>query len=136
VPSDAWRAQKVERARKYRRDYYHRHAQQEKATSAANREKYRERNRRIVAEAKSTPCLDCGMSYPPYVMHFDHVGDDKTQEVSVMAAVPVSEAKLRAEIAKCEVVCGNCHAERTRQRWLVRHARRQGDGSLPATPTH
>ena len=58
------------------------------------------------------------MKYPFYVMHFDHIGaEDKEGDVGYLVRVPVSEKKLRAEIAKCEVVCANCHAERTYTRW-------------------
>ena len=32
---------------------------------------------------------------------------------------PVSLARLMAEIAKCEVVCANCHAERTHKRRVL-----------------
>ena len=28
-------------------------------------------------EAKSKPCMDCGISYPPYVMDFDHRNPSK-----------------------------------------------------------
>jgi hypothetical protein len=49
-------------------------------------------------------------------MQFDHLGDDKDRDVATLALVPVSLARLQAEIAKCEIVCANCHAERTYRR--------------------
>ena len=77
----------------------------------------RKRNRDFVRQIKSvTPCADCRASYPPYVMQFDHLGQDKDRDVAALVASPVSLARLEAEIAKCEVVCANCHAERTHQR--------------------
>lgn len=113
MATQEWREANAERMKAYRRSWYERNSESAKVGSALKRKEYRERNARILREAKAKPCTDCHIEYPPYVMHFDHLGDDKDTEVSKMAWVPVSEARLRAEIAKCEVVCGNCHAERT-----------------------
>jgi hypothetical protein len=54
------------------------------------------------------------MTYPPYVMDFDHL-DGKEFTISSSGA-DYSHAKLVAEIAKCEVVCSNCHRQRTHER--------------------
>jgi hypothetical protein len=104
----------IEKVRAARRRWYAKNAETQKPLAVANTRRYQARNRQITHEAKAQPCADCGVQYPFYVMQFDHVGDgDKTAHVSFLAWVPVSEAKLRAEIAKCEVVCANCHAART-----------------------
>lgn len=66
----------------------------------------------IVNEAKAVPCVDCGVQYPPYAMDFDHRGD-KRDAVAHMVSGRCSEQTLREEIAKCEVVCANCHRIRT-----------------------
>lgn len=86
-----------------------------------NPEYYRNRNRvqrerktQFIQETKSVPCADCGVQHPPYVMEFDHVGDDKLYCVTSMASE--SWSRLKAEIAKCEIVCANCHAVRTYER--------------------
>lgn len=68
----------------------------------------------IIEQEKNKPCPDCGNSYPPYVMDFDHVRGVKFLSVSKM--VTYTERKLRTEIAKCEVVCSNCHRIRTHNR--------------------
>jgi len=73
--------------------------------------------REYVREQKANPCTDCGESYPYYVMQFDHIGDDKLENIAVLVNKG-SMPKLVAEIAKCELVCANCHAERTHQRNL------------------
>jgi hypothetical protein len=70
----------------------------------------------IAVEAKNRPCADCGRSYPPYVMDFDHVRGEKVANVSVLVAGGASRRRVLAEIAKCEVVCANCHRERTHGR--------------------
>jgi hypothetical protein len=81
----------------------------------------RARVRRIFAAIgvlkSKTPCKDCGCLYPPYVMDFDHLfAETKLFSVSQMANRGFSYEKIFEEIAKCELVCSNCHRERTHQR--------------------
>lgn len=65
--------------------------------------------------AKSHPCVDCKIKYPPYVMDFDHLPQfKKVHCVSQMAFHPASS--LREEMLKCELVCANCHRVRTHKR--------------------
>jgi hypothetical protein len=69
-----------------------------------------------VNEIKSQPCMDCGVSYPPYVMDFDHrPGVDKGGLVSKLVGNG-SRKRVYEEIAKCDVVCSNCHRIRTHMR--------------------
>lgn len=98
-----------ERQRQAQRDHY-----------LANREGYisratiaSARNREIIRKAKEKPCADCGIQYPFYVMQFDHLGN---KEFTISSGGASSVMRLLAEISKCEVVCANCHAERTYQR--------------------
>jgi hypothetical protein len=76
----------------------------------------RQRARTIIVEAKSKPCMDCGGSWPSYVMHFDHVRGTKEFTIAgYVTAISNSQLafdRLFAEIAKCDVVCANCHALR------------------------
>jgi hypothetical protein len=64
--------------------------------------------------AKAKPCADCGVQYPPYVMDLDHVRGEKLFVLS-KGYNHSPEAQL-AEIEKCDVVCTNCHRERTHVR--------------------
>lgn len=64
----------------------------------------------------TTPCADCGKTYPYYIMDFDHIGDDKSFDVSRHTKHTRSIEIIKQEIAKCEVVCSNCHRARTFQR--------------------
>lgn len=90
---------------------------------AANKEKYIQqaiaRKRALMEEVrliKSVPCMDCGIQYNPWIMQFDHrEGTIKTANVSQLVN-NVSRVKLMAEITKCDIVCSNCHAERTYRR--------------------
>jgi hypothetical protein len=62
---------------------------------------------------RGKPCTDCGTEYPPPVMEFDHPNDDKECNVSTMVARNYSRRRIEVEIAKCELVCANCHRIRT-----------------------
>lgn len=71
-------------------------------------------------DLKSAPCVDCGKVYPPYVMHFDHVPGRGIKLFNIGAwtggrTVSTMESLLE-EIAKCDLVCANCHAIRTWER--------------------
>lgn len=70
--------------------------------------------REVIREAKNTPCMDCSNSYAYYVMHFDH-RDPSTKKfaISNFTQGGVTMEALVEEMAKCDVVCANCHAERT-----------------------
>jgi hypothetical protein len=74
--------------------------------------------RSLIRAAKDKPCADCGVRYPYYVMDFDHrEGEEKLANVGYFAFS--TEAALGEEVAKCDVVCANCHRIRT---WRRRRA--------------
>lgn len=68
----------------------------------------------VRAIKESTPCKDCGKNYPYYIMQFDHLRDKRMSisQLFTKAGLP----KIKEEIEKCEIVCANCHAERTHKR--------------------
>lgn len=97
------------------RSYSKQHYQNNKARYYARNERQRLRLKQLLIEAKAKPCRDCGIQYPSYVMDFDHRDDsEKLDDVSRFTLF--TKKKLLAEIAKCDVVCSNCHRERTYQR--------------------
>ena len=72
--------------------------------------------RRWYQALKQRPCADCGGTFPPGAMHWDHLpGAEKTADVGWLAARHARRRVLE-EIAKCELVCANCHAVRTAER--------------------
>ena len=75
--------------------------------------KRREEIKALVQKAKDKPCMDCGIKYHPYVMAFDHVEGEKKFAVSLAAQRGMSLKTVQDEIAKCELVCSNCHRIRT-----------------------
>lgn len=73
--------------------------------------------RELVNSHKNVPCTDCGQRFPLICMDFDHLGaEPKEDEISTMVHRLTSEKRILAEIAKCEVVCSNCHRVRTLER--------------------
>jgi hypothetical protein len=54
-----------------------------------------------------------------------------------MAYAPVTLAKLKQEVEKCDVRCANCHRKRTAKRWRytlrTRMKVNDGPGSEPLT---
>jgi hypothetical protein len=68
--------------------------------------------RAVITQAKDIPCADCGVRYPSYVMQFDHL-DPSQKLFNIGSFTNQTMSQVVAEIAKCEVVCANCHAIRT-----------------------
>lgn len=63
---------------------------------------------------EASPCTDCGGYFPFYVMQYDHrPGEVKIRGVAEITRGFGSWARALAEIAKCDLVCANCHARRT-----------------------
>lgn len=78
---------------------------------AKNLKYYRPRER-LITQVKSVPCMDCKRQYPAYVMDLDH-RDRTTKLFGIGNGHGRNMEILIAEIAKCDVVCSNCHRERT-----------------------
>jgi hypothetical protein len=61
------------------------------------------------------PCVDCGEA-DPVVLEFDHL-DPGAKSFNIGQSLPYrSWASVIDEIAKCEVVCANCHSRREARR--------------------
>lgn len=73
-------------------------------------------NRLWLDAIKNVPCLDCGRTFPPFCMDFDHVRGEKLYNVGCMAYSTAKRTLILAEIEKCDLVCANCHRIRTFRR--------------------
>ena len=73
-----------------------------------------QRNRQYIDEKKSVPCTDCGGTFPLECMDFDHVRGEKKYNIGSL--IGCAKARIDEELAKCEVVCANCHRIRTKNR--------------------
>lgn len=87
--------------------HYYRH----RVATLAKAKQRRDANQAYVNRVKSVPCADCRRRYPPYVMDFDHVRGRKMFQIG--GSLHLSLKRIKAEVAKCDVVCANCHRERT-----------------------
>lgn len=79
----------------------------------------RSRNQQYVYNyLRQNQCQDCGED-DIVVLEFDHLRD-KSFNISYGIRAGYSLQRIKDEIAKCEVVCANCHKRRTasREGWL------------------
>jgi hypothetical protein len=92
--------------------------EQKKKHYLGDKQQYRDRNDlkkkkkvQYLRDLKdSTPCKDCGKSYPHYVMEFDHTGEKID---CVTSLINKGWSRIIEELKKCEIVCANCHNTRT-----------------------
>ena len=100
-------------SKEYTRAYRQAHPRNLVAERAA-RKRYYLKNRALLDSMKDVPCADCGGTFPPECMDFDHVRGTKSFGLAVR--INRKQEALIAEAAKCDVVCANCHRIRTRSR--------------------
>lgn len=83
-----------------------------------NKERH-DKNNEIYREMKSQPCTDCHNIFPHYIMEFDHVperGILKKRIAALVGSRSWNAKTLQDELAKCDLVCANCHKIRTYER--------------------
>lgn len=97
------------------RRYYERHKTQRNAASNARYARLLVGHVALIASLKNgKSCTDCLRLLPAACMEFDHIGSDKIRSIGSMRNW--AEEKILAEVAKCELVCCNCHRVRTHAR--------------------
>ena len=89
------------------RQHYLNNKDKYKDSSVKNKQKYREWFRDI---KRTLSCSICGDD-KPWRLDFHHPNDDKENNVSCMISDGRSKEIVLEEIAKCQVVCKNCHAD-------------------------
>lgn len=88
-----------------------------------NPQSYRSRAKKVYQEADATlrelktnkACMDCKVAHPYYVLQFDH-RDPSVKLGNVGDLRGHGKQKVLDEVQKCDLVCSNCHAERTHRR--------------------
>ncbi len=106
--------------RQYNVEYYRRNR---------DRELHRVRVRQagmveLLRDLRRVPCTDCERNFKPFQMDFDHRDpSSKSFRITCGRAMLMSTARVLAEVAKCDIVCANCHRIRTREAELARPRR-------------
>jgi hypothetical protein len=71
----------------------------------------------VIKKYGGKPCMDCKQVFPWVAMDFDHrpehIKEFAIGEKCNVVATPKAIARIEKEIAKCDVVCSNCHRIRT-----------------------
>ena len=85
-----------------------------KATSNANQAKRRNANKIFLYEyLLKHPCVKCGEA-DIRCLEFNHLDPSKKHK-EVTNMTEYSRKRLKEEIAKCEILCANCHNKHTYQ---------------------
>lgn len=83
------------------------------------------RRKRLIDRFRDRPCYDCHGSFDLWQMEFDHTRGDKKFNITTGLTTPLKV--LLEEIAKCDVVCANCHKTRTYKRNQQRRRINEGE---------
>lgn len=94
------------------REYYQNNSSRREAMERRKQKCIKEYWEFIVEHLSSNHCVDCGESNP-IKLEFDHL-ESKENNISSMRTHSIKS--VREEVAKCEVVCANCHRVRTAKR--------------------
>src|SRR5947207_9770210 len=98
-----WYRKNLERNRELCRNYKRRNSEKTKEKSRQAREYIKQRRAEI-------GCADCGERHPA-CLDFHHVNGEKSAPIGRMSS-SASRERLDAEIAKCIVLCSNCHRKK------------------------
>lgn len=103
------RDKRNEHAREYNKGWYQRNKEKKLALNIERKIRMRE----MFEEIKSSlRCADCGERHPA-TLHFHHRNPaEKEFNIADWVGSGGSIEKLEKEIAKCIVLCANCHAKR------------------------
>lgn len=82
-----------------------------RAKAVKDQQTRRDKLKLLLQAAKNKPCTDCGVTYPPEIMEFDHVRGEKLINLSQASRAKsyLSWEAMQEEIAKCDIRCPNCH---------------------------
>lgn len=79
--------------------------------------------KQFVDRLKDKPCIDCRGIFHRWQMDFDHVRGNKKFNVCQPGSRSIQT--VIDEIAKCDLVCANCHRDRTHKRGEYRYYARK-----------
>jgi len=98
--------------RAYQKEHYRKNRADYISKAASYKETIKDRIREIKS---STPCVDCGNRYHFSQMDFDHLDEDD-KSFALSRSMDHSWRAIEQEMAKCDLLCANCHRLRTFKR--------------------
>lgn len=97
----------------YQKEHYRKYPERQ----FARNKKFSQKTAKFVHDAKiNKPCMDCGRTFIPFAMDFDHVSGKKEFTIAKAVVGTLSVKRVISEMAKCELVCATCHRIRTYNR--------------------
>jgi hypothetical protein len=106
VSTEAWPKRNIGKIRKYRRDWYAKNSDHAKAKVTDRRQELKQWFKELKSDMKCNRCPENN----PACLDFHHTGKDR-KDINIYNAVNRGWSKQRIlkEIAKCEILCANCH---------------------------
>jgi len=95
--------------RQYHKKWYQSNADKRRAQVRMRRKQVREKLQILKAQGA---CVECGLSgeIATWALDYHHINhDDKVASVSYLVSNGYSWKRIEKEIAKCELICSNCH---------------------------
>jgi hypothetical protein len=102
-----WRMPSIRAGRRSNVSYYARHREEEIARVRCRQAS----TLQFLRAVRAVPCTECGGRFAPWQLDFDH-RDPATKSFALTSgrALLRSRAEIVAELAKCDIVCGNATA--------------------------
>lgn len=107
-----------------RKTYWHKNLAENREKSRLKQQKWRELNRAlnnkywvdrrvekkawVDAYKAEHPCVKCGEA-DPVCLDFHHIDPTQKKFLIALAVARASLKRIQEEIAKCEILCANCH---------------------------
>ncbi len=77
----------------------------------------RKERRKVLYNLLGGKCVDCGTTRN---LQFDHL-DPSKKSFRISSKIDAPDDNLIAEVKKCQLLCGKCHAKKTRENWEYGH---------------
>lgn len=109
MPRGKWNSENRDKVSEHRKRYRNKNGDKIKSSVR----EARDARKQALIERVGSCCNRCGGVFPLAVYHFHHI-DPATKDIKIASLMCSSSAEklamLDIEIAKCILVCANCHA--------------------------
>jgi hypothetical protein len=106
MSSQDWKDSNADKLRLYRREWYHRNKEKEIERIVARKKEMRT----WLNEYKSNlACKACGENHIGCLEFHHKNSEDKDVAIAIAMQRGYSKKRIMEEMAKCEVLCANCH---------------------------